>query len=86
LNVLGHAVFQIDDLTGSDLAWERQEVITLDRTADGHGWFIDPTPGNDSAFASNAVKSPARAMSICSRSSPMRWVTCWAMARTTVMG
>jgi hypothetical protein len=60
LSVLSRVVFQIEDLTGSNLAWERQGVITLDRTADGYGWFVDPTPGNDSAFASTASNSPAR--------------------------
>jgi hypothetical protein len=59
LGVLKRAVFRIDDLTGSDLAWARQGVITLDRTADGYGWFIDPTPGGDSEFGPDAVNSPA---------------------------
>src|SRR5204863_8404462 len=26
-------------------------VVTLDATAAGHGWFVDPTPGDDSEFA-----------------------------------
>jgi hypothetical protein len=60
LSALNHVVFQIQDLAGSDLAWERQGVITLDRTADGYGWFVDPTPGDDSEFAPNVVNSPAR--------------------------
>jgi hypothetical protein len=60
LSVLDHVVFQIDDLTGSDLGWARQGVITLDRTADGYGWFIDPTPSDDSDFGPKAVNSPAR--------------------------
>jgi hypothetical protein len=59
LSILSHATFQIDNLTGSDLGWERQGVITLDRTADGYGWFIDPTPGDSSDFARGAVNSPA---------------------------
>ena len=59
LSVLNHVVFQIDDLTGSDLAWERQGVITLDRTADGYGWFIDSTLSDNSEFAPGAVNSPA---------------------------
>ena len=59
LAVLGRATFQIEDLGGSDLAWERQGVITLDRTADGYGWFVDPSPGSDSEFGPNAVNSPA---------------------------
>jgi hypothetical protein len=59
LSILSHATYQIDNLTGSDMAWERQGVITLDRTADGYGWFIDPTPGDSSDFAPGAVNSPA---------------------------
>jgi hypothetical protein len=35
-------------------------VITLDRTGDGCGWFIDPTPGDSSEFAPGAVNSPAQ--------------------------
>jgi hypothetical protein len=34
-------------------------VIMLDRTADGYGWFVDPTPGDDSEFGPGTVKSPA---------------------------
>jgi hypothetical protein len=60
LSALNHVVFQIDDLGGSDLAWEHQGVITLDRTADGYGWFIDPSPGSDAEFGPGAVDSPAR--------------------------
>jgi hypothetical protein len=60
LSVLNHVVFQIDDLTGSDLAWEQQGVITLDRAADGYGWFLDPSPGSDSEFGPGAANSPAR--------------------------
>jgi hypothetical protein len=60
LGALNHVVFQIQYLTGSDLAWERQGVITLDRTADGYGWFIDPTPGDDSEFGPGVISSPAR--------------------------
>ena len=44
----------------SNTAGARHGVITLDRTADGYGWFLDPTPGNDLAFATNALNSPAR--------------------------
>ena len=59
LSALNHVVFRIDDLGRSDLGWARQGVITLDRTADGDGWFVDPTPGDDSDFAPVAVNSPA---------------------------
>jgi hypothetical protein len=35
-------------------------VILIDRDAVGYGWFVDPTPGDDSEFAPGAVNSPAR--------------------------
>jgi hypothetical protein len=60
LNALNHVVFRIDDLSGSDLGWARQGVITLDRTADGFGWFVDATPGDDSEFSPGVFNSPAR--------------------------
>ncbi len=59
LTILSHAMYRIDDLGGSGLAWERQGVITLDRTADGYGWFIGSAPGNGSVFAPGAINSPA---------------------------
>jgi fibronectin type 3 domain-containing protein len=34
-------------------------VIYLDATADGHGWFLDPTPRDDSEFAPGLADSPA---------------------------
>jgi hypothetical protein len=60
LAALGNLTFRIDDLPGNDLGMESEGVVTLDRTADGYGWFVDPTPANDSEFAANAVNSPAR--------------------------
>jgi len=53
LSVLDHVRFQVDDLGGSALGWAMPGVITLDRTADGYGWFLDPTPGDDSEFGPN---------------------------------
>jgi hypothetical protein len=60
LAALEHATFRIADLPGNDLGMETEGVITLDRTADGYGWYIDATPSDDSAFAPGAVNSPAR--------------------------
>jgi hypothetical protein len=60
LSALDRVTFQIDDLPAGDLGMSMPGVITLDRTASGFGWFIDPTPGNDSEFAPGAVNSPAR--------------------------
>jgi len=60
LAALDHLTFRVEDLPGNDLGMEADGVITIDRTADGYGWFVDPTPGDDSEFAPGAVDSPAR--------------------------
>jgi large repetitive protein len=43
--------FTIDDLDGLQLGTTFSNVITIDADAAGHGWFIDPTPQDDSEFA-----------------------------------
>jgi hypothetical protein len=43
----------IDDLPGLVLARHNGNVIELDIDAAGHGWFVDPTPGDDSEFAAD---------------------------------
>ena len=53
LEPLRHVTVRIDDLGGSVLGEAAGAAITLDRTADGYGWFIDPTPGDDSEFGPN---------------------------------
>jgi hypothetical protein len=40
----------ITDLPGLVLARNNGNAIDLDRDAAGHGWFVDPTPGDDSEF------------------------------------
>jgi hypothetical protein len=55
-----HVVFQIDVLPDGDLGDAMPGVITLDRNGGGFGWFIDPTPGDDSEFRPGAEGSPAR--------------------------
>jgi hypothetical protein len=40
----------VSDLPGLVLARYNGNVIELDRDAAGHGWFVDPTPGDDSEF------------------------------------
>jgi hypothetical protein len=41
---------RIADLGGSTLGLASGNTIWLDDNAAGHGWFVDPTPGNDSEF------------------------------------
>ena len=38
------------DITGSVLGQTNASSITLDTTASGYGWFIDPTPADNSEF------------------------------------
>ena len=41
----------VADLPGLYLGQTHGTTIYLDPTAAGHGWFIDPTPADDSEFA-----------------------------------
>ena len=41
---------QIGDLPGKTLGEAAANAIYIDRTAAGYGWFVDPTPGDDSEF------------------------------------
>jgi hypothetical protein len=45
---------QVADLPGGLLGEEIGKTILIDRDAEGYGWFIDPTPGDDSEFAPTA--------------------------------
>jgi hypothetical protein len=59
-SVMENVSFRLDNLTGTDLAWSSPGVITINPTAAGFGWFIDPTPGSDSEFAPGTVNTPAQ--------------------------
>ncbi len=50
---------QILDLPGTTLGLASGSVIYLNATAAGHGWFLDPTPADDSEFARGLASSPA---------------------------
>ncbi|HZY85889.1 MAG TPA: LamG-like jellyroll fold domain-containing protein, partial [Gemmataceae bacterium] len=50
---------QVLDLPRGTLGLSSGTVIYLDATADGHGWFLDPTPRDDSEFAPGLANSPA---------------------------
>ena len=41
---------QIGDLPGKTLGEAAANAIYIDRTAAGYGWFVDPTPADDSEF------------------------------------
>lgn len=56
--------FRLDDLPDGELGYQTAaaagaSLITLDRDAAGHGWFVDPTPWDDSEFAPGLADSPA---------------------------
>ena len=52
---------QISDLPAGQLGQANDNLITLDATAAGRGWFIDPTPANGSEFAQALSDSRAAA-------------------------
>lgn len=47
---LGHIQFQVSNLGGSTLGLAAGNTIWLDDNAAGWGWFVDPTPWDDSEF------------------------------------
>jgi titin len=51
LNALSSVSFAVADLPGATLGLATPGQITLDATAAGYGWFIDPTPLDDAEFS-----------------------------------
>ena len=49
------ASFRLVDLPGSEVAQVLGTEIRVDPTADGIGWFVDSSPGDDSEFAPAAT-------------------------------
>jgi VCBS repeat-containing protein len=51
------AVIQVGMLDGNTVGTENGGLITIDTDAAGHGWFVDPTPNDNSEFthAQNAA-------------------------------
>ena len=47
---LANAQVRIADLPEGILGMTERTTITIDSDADGRGWFVDPTPGDDSEF------------------------------------
>jgi VCBS repeat-containing protein len=50
-------VFSVEDLAGTTVGEQSPGLITIDVDAAGHGWFVDPTPNDNSEFthAQNAA-------------------------------
>jgi hypothetical protein len=71
----------IADLPGLVLARYNGNLIELDRDAAGHGWFVDPTPGDDSEFG---VDGKALAGSGAEGDIDLLTGTCWASITRTV--
>ncbi len=47
---LSSVSIQVANLPGNLLGATTDEKILIDRDAAGHGWFVDPTPGDDEEF------------------------------------
>lgn len=56
---LGRLKFEFMDLDRGILAYAARNTIYIDVDASGRGWFVDPTPGDDSEFLPNA-RGPAQ--------------------------
>jgi hypothetical protein len=54
LSALASVSFAVADLPGATLGLATPRTITLDATAAGDGWFVDPTPHDDSEFPSGS--------------------------------
>jgi hypothetical protein len=65
LSALGNVQVVVGNLPGTELAASSAMVHTiyLDTNAQGYGWFIDPTPGQDSEFPVQVAKTEERAAS-----------------------
>jgi large repetitive protein len=52
LAALHATTFSVADLSGTTIGEESTPAhITIDVNADGHGWYVDPTPANNSEFS-----------------------------------
>jgi hypothetical protein len=54
--------FVIGDLPGSYLGQSQANRVYLDRTAAGHGWFVDPTPAQDEEFGALGGRQALKAV------------------------
>jgi hypothetical protein len=51
LEVLKHVRFEVRDLPGASLGMTTTDGVFIDSDAAGHGWFVDPSPDEDSEFS-----------------------------------
>jgi PKD repeat protein len=56
--------FRITDLEGSTLGLARGNTVWLDVDAAGNGWFLDPTPGENSEFSGGRRPTGVDALSV----------------------
>ncbi len=61
---LGNIQIQIADLGGNTLGLASGHTITLDDNAAGWGWFVDPTPRNDSEFTTRGNQGEQHRMDL----------------------
>ncbi|MCI0461152.1 MAG: hypothetical protein L0Z62_29750, partial [Gemmataceae bacterium] len=52
---LTDVIVEVRDLPGTMLGLASSAFVWIDANAAGHGWFVDPTPSEDSEFASGRV-------------------------------
>ncbi|HZI50227.1 MAG TPA: LEPR-XLL domain-containing protein, partial [Terriglobia bacterium] len=57
-SVIGSLTAELLDLEDNALAQFQDGVISLDPTAAGRGWFVDPTPADNTEFDLNLVALP----------------------------
>jgi hypothetical protein len=51
----------VGDLKGQALAQTIGNVVIIDVSAAGHGWFIDPTPGDDAEYTGQSADGSLKA-------------------------
>ncbi len=57
---LGRVQVSVLDLPNTTLGLSSGNFIFIDKDAAGHGWFLDPTPHNDSEFAPSHVSAAVK--------------------------
>ncbi len=60
LRILDHVSFEVVDLPGWYLGENSGDIVRLDVTAGGNGWFIDTTPLEDEEFNGGVANSSAK--------------------------
>jgi uncharacterized delta-60 repeat protein len=61
---LHSAVFSIGQLSGGEVGDTFGNHVTIDPTAAGYGWFVDPTPADDSEFPARPGSAAYRGMDL----------------------